>query len=316
MTKVKILQLGSLSDSLNARLNELYDITRHWQNTDPTGWLASKHTEFEGIVTSARFGCTSAMMDALPNLKVICSFGVGYESLDIDHAQALSIPVSNTPDVLNDCVADLAMGLMIGVSRRLAQSDTFVRAGHWSKGAFPLARSVHHKRLGIVGLGRVGNAIARRAAGFDMEIAYFNRKAVTGSPYPYFSSVTALAEWADFLVLSCVGGPSTLKLIGRDQLAALGPQGVLINVSRGTVVDEEALIDALSTGTLGGAGLDVYVNEPDVPDALKALPNTLLLPHVGSATAETRRAMEALVLENLTSFLSHGRLVTPILRKE
>jgi lactate dehydrogenase-like 2-hydroxyacid dehydrogenase len=209
----------------------------------------------------------------------------------VEYAHAHGIPISNTPDVLNDCVADLALGLMIGVSRRLTESDSFVRAGNWSKGAFPLARSVHHKRLGIVGLGRVGNAIARRAAGFDMEIAYYNRKPVAGSPYRYFPTVTALAEWADFLVLSCVGGPSTFKLIGREQLAALGAQGILINVSRGTVVDEAALIEALSTGTLGGAGLDVYVNEPDVPDALKALPNTILLPHVGSATAETRRAM-------------------------
>jgi hydroxypyruvate reductase len=314
MSKMKVLQIGLQSDRFNHRLETEYDVSKLWLEADQSSWLARYGTGIEAIATSAQFGCRSDMIKALPDLKVICSFGVGYESIDVDTAHRRSIPVSNTPDVLNDCVADLAFSLVLDVSRRVAEADRFVRAGDWSSKAFPLGRSVHHKKLGIIGLGRVGKAVARRARGFEMEIGYHNRRPNASVDYHYVASVLELAQWADFLVLTCVGGPSTNGLVSRAALEALGPQGVLINVSRGSVVDEDALVQALVDGKLGGAGLDVFRNEPAVPETLKTLPNVVLLPHLGSATGETRRAMEDLVFDNLHSFQKHGKLLTPITR--
>lgn len=314
MSKIKVLQIGPQSERFNSQLAAEYDVSQLWREADQPGWLARHGAGIEAIATSARFGCRAETMQALPDLQVICSLGVGYDTIDVNYAQQRSIPVSNTPDVLNDCVADLAFGLVLNVSRRMAEADRFVRAGEWSKAAFPLGRSVHHKRLGIVGLGRVGKAVARRASGFDMEVAYHNRKQDDAVSYRYAASVAELAQWADFLVLTCVGGPSTDGLVSHAELEALGPNGVLVNVARGSVVDEAALVQALVDGKIGGAGLDVFRHEPAVPVALKDLPNVVLMPHVGSATAETRRAMEDLVFENLRSFYKNGKLATPITR--
>jgi lactate dehydrogenase-like 2-hydroxyacid dehydrogenase len=307
-----VLQIGPLTERFNQALASRYRVTPLWQQADPQAFLREQGGRFELLATSARFGCSAAQLACLPKLKAICSFGVGHDVLAVEAARARGIAVSNTPDVLNDCVADLAMGLIIDTARRMSESDRFLRAGHWVDGAFPLGRKVSGKRLGIVGLGRIGEAVVRRASGFAMAVRYHNRRPVTGSPHAYEASLIELARWADFLVLTCPGGAATHHLIDRAVLEALGPEGILINVARGSVVDEAALIEALQSGALGGAGLDVYAAEPEVPAALRELNNVVLLPHIGSASEETRLQMEQLVLANLQAFVDQGELLTPL----
>lgn len=310
--KPSILQHGRLMASLEAALAEHFDVHPLWRESDPKAFLAAHGREFTGLATSARFGADRALMEALPRLAVIANFGVGVDTIDLDAARARGVAVSNTPDVLTDCVADLAFGLLIDVARRLSAADRFVRRGGWLKGQFPLATRVSGKRLGIVGLGRIGSAIARRAAGFDMPVRYHNRRPVEGSSHGYEASLPALAEWADFLVVACSGGAATRHLVSRQVIDALGPEGFLINVSRGSVVDEAALVAALQAGRIAGAALDVFEDEPNVPPALLALDSVVLLPHIASATTETRQAMADCVLANLRSWFEHGRLLTPV----
>ncbi|WP_313084639.1 2-hydroxyacid dehydrogenase [Pseudomonas sp.] len=306
-----ILQIGPLTERFNRGLAAEHEVLRYWDAGDDA--LVEREAErIEIVVTSARFGCRAALIDRLPELRAIISFGVGYDAIDVAAARARGIPVSNTPDVLNDCVADLAFGLVIDCARQLSRADRFVRAGQWPAGGLPLARRVSGKKLGIVGLGRIGEAVARRSSGFDMEVRYHNRRPVEGSPYGYAASLVDLARWSDFLVLTCPGGPGTHHLIDRPVLDALGEKGTLINVSRGSVVDEAALVDALCEGRLGGAGLDVYAREPEVPQPLFDLPNVVLLPHIGSATEETRLAMEELLFANLRAFLTRGEVLTAV----
>jgi hydroxypyruvate reductase len=241
-------------------------------------------------------------------LKVISSFGVGYETIDIAEARRRQIPVGYTPDVLNDCVADTAMGLVIDVARGFSASDRYAREKKWLKAPYPLTTRVSGKRLGIVGLGRIGQVIARRASGFDMDIRYHNRKPNPALPYTYEVTLAALANWCDFLVVASAGGAETKHLISRDILKALGPRGFLINISRGSVIDEVALIEALEQNLIAGAGLDVYDDEPNIPERLLALNNAVLLPHLASATHETRQAMADLVMDNLRTFFSTGQV--------
>jgi len=306
-----ILQIGPLSAAFNQQLADTYLVTPLWSQPDPVAFLAAEGGRFDAVVTSSRFGLSGSQLGLLPALKTVCSFGVGYDAIDVAAARQRGVAVSNTPDVLTDCVADLAFGLVIDVARRLSEADRFVRAGLWEQGGFPLGHRVSGKRLGIVGLGRIGQAIARRAAGFDMQIAYHNRKPADAD-YRFEASLTALADWADFLVLSCPGGAATHHLVSAEVLAALGPQGVLVNVARGSVVDEDALVSALLGGRLGGAGLDVFAAEPQVPEALKTLANVVLLPHIASATVDTRQQMEALVFANLAAYANGRPLVTPV----
>ena len=307
-----ILQIGPLSDRFDRTLAAEYEVTPLWRQADPLGFLREEGARFELVATGARHGCTAEQLALLPNLRAICSFGVGYDSIALDVARARGIPVSTTPDVLNDCVADLAMGLIIDSARRLAEADRFVRAGRWSTSPFPLGRRVSGKRLGIFGLGRIGEAVARRAAGFAMPVRYHNRRPVAGSAHVHEPDLLALARWADFLVLTCPGGAATRHLIGREVLEALGSKGILINVARGSVVDEQALIAALQQDVIAGAGLDVYQHEPEVPPALRELDNLVALPHLGSATVETRQDMEDLLLANLRTFVERGELMTPL----
>jgi lactate dehydrogenase-like 2-hydroxyacid dehydrogenase len=307
-----VLQIGPLTERFNRELADRYAVTPLWQQADPLAFLREQGDQFELLATSARFGCTVEQLAHLPNLKAICSFGVGYDAIAVDAARDRGIPISTTPDVLNECVADLAMGLIIDTARRMAEADRFVRAGSWPNAAFPLGRKVSGKRLGIVGLGRIGEAVVQRASGFEMPMRYHNRKPIPGCAHTYEASLIELARWADFLVLTCPGGAATQHLVGREVLEALGPQGILINVARGSVVDEAALIAVLQSGALGGAGLDVYAAEPEVPAALRELDNVLLLPHIGSASEETRLQMELLVLANLQAFIDKGELLTPL----
>ncbi|MFZ2736908.1 MAG: 2-hydroxyacid dehydrogenase [Burkholderiaceae bacterium] len=309
---LRILQNGRLLPSIETTLAQDFDLHPLWQEADPKAYLAAHGHEFVGLVTSARFGADTQLIESLPNLKVISSFGVGYETIDVDAAKKRGIPIGYTPDVLNDCVADLAWGGLIDVARGMTASDRFLRRGDWLKGQFRLTTRVSGKRLGVLGLGRIGRDIAKRGLGFDMEVRYHNRKPVTDTSYAYVANAIELARWADFLVVATAGGPQTRHLVSAEVLDALGPQGYLINISRGSVIDEQALSTALAQHRIAGAALDVYEKEPVVPEALLALDNVVLLPHISSATHETRQAMGDLTVANLKSFFESGTLLTPI----
>ena len=315
VSKPKILQIGSLGGSPGADqyLREHYDVIALWQSDDRDQALRQA-SDVEVVVTSAMHGCKADVIDALPNLKFICNWGVGYDAIDLEAANKRGVAIANTPDVLNDCVADEAWGLLIACARHIPLGDRFVRDNRWENhdGNIPLGTRVSGKKLGIVGLGRIGMAIAKRGEGFDMQIAYHNRSARTDVSYTYMDKLTDLAHWADFLVVATVGGAGTQKLISRDVLAALGPTSYIINIARGPVIDETAMVELLQNGQLGGAGLDVFENEPAVPHELKRLDNVVLMPHVGSATTETRQAMFDLVIANLQAFFEGKALLTPV----
>ncbi|WP_017758581.1 2-hydroxyacid dehydrogenase [Pseudacidovorax intermedius] len=311
-TRPCILQNGPLLPQLEQALAATYRLTLLQAQPDPAAFLAVEGAQFDGIACTARIGAPRALIDALPSLRVISNFGVGFETIDVERARERGIAVGYTPDVLNDCVADTAFGLVMDVARGFSAADRFTRRGDWLRGQFPLSRRVSGKRLGIVGLGRIGRVIARRAGGFDMEVRYHNRRPADDVPYGYEPTLEGLARWADFLVVASAGGPATRGLISAAVLDALGPQGFLVNVSRGTVVDQAALVQALQQGRIAGAGLDVFEQEPQVPEALFAMDNVVLLPHVASNTHETRQAMADLVMDNLASYFATGRVRVPV----
>lgn len=312
----RVLQVGPLKPSLTDTLLTGYQAQiLPEEPAEQADYLQRHGADVVAVVTSGRSGVDAALMSALPNLGAVMNFGVGYDTTDVDAAAARGIGVSNTPDVLTDCVADTAVGLMIDVMRRLSAADRYVRAGQWAAGgSFPLTRQVSNKRVGILGLGRIGSAIAKRLSAFGCVISYHNRSEKPDSPYTYVESPVELARGADVLIVAATGGSGTRQLVDADVLAALGPAGYLINIARGSVVDEPALIAALEAGRLAGAGLDVFTDEPTVPEALLGLDTVVLLPHVGSGTVETRAAMERLTLANLDEFLGNGRLVTPVVQ--
>lgn len=312
--KHRILQAGRLLPSLEARLATEFDTHLLAAEPDPQAFLATHGAGFEGLVTSAGVGLSAATMDLMPKLRVVSSFGVGLDRLDLAAARARGIAVGYTPEVLNDCVADLAVALLLDVARRISEADRFVRRGAWTTpgvASFPLARKVSGAKLGIVGLGRIGQTIARRAGGFDMDIRYHSRRPVHGVPWRHEPVLTELARWCDFLVVITAGGAGTRHLIDAAVLDALGPRGFLVNVARGSVIDEAALVRALVDRRIAGAGLDVFEDEPNVPPALFALDNVVLLPHIASGTEETRQAMAERVFDNLQGFFRDGCMVSP-----
>lgn len=308
----EILMVGPHLAPIIDRLEPAIRVHKYWEAEDPTALLRAVGPRVRALATDAFTGATAELMRALPNVKLVANFGVGYEKVDTNYARQRGITVTNTPDVLNDDVADLGMALMLAVFRRVPQADRFIRSGQWPRQSFPLARKLTGKRLGIFGLGRIGKAVARRAQGFDMQIAYHGRHPQPDQPFRYFDGLAELAEWADVLILLVPDTPATRGIVDRRILAALGPDGVLINVARGTIVDEPALVEALSDKVLGGAGLDVFAHEPEVPDTLLGLENVVLLPHLGSATVDTRLAMADLVVRNLQAFFRGEPLLTPV----
>lgn len=306
----RLLQIGPLSAALEAELQQRYQVHPLWKEPDRGAFLARTAGSFDGAVTMSRHGCTADIFESLGKGVVAC-FGVGFEGLDLRAAARHGVQVSTTPDVLNDCVADCAFGLILASARGLVAADRHVQQGRWPAGPFPLATRVSGKRLGIVGLGRIGAAIARRGAGFDMPVRYHGRKPRPEAPYDYEPDLTELARWADFLVVACRGGAETHHLISAPVLRALGPQGFLINIARGSVVDEQALADAIAQQHIAGAGLDVYEHEPHVPAGLLGRDNVVVLPHIAATTRETRAAMEQLVLDNLQAYFTTGKVLTP-----
>ncbi len=262
-------------------------------------------------VATASWDC-NPLIYGMQSLQLIAAFGVGVDGIDFGATGKLGCKVSNTPDVLNDAVADLAMALVLATSRNLVNADRFVRNGQWADGPFPFGSSLDGKTLGIIGLGRIGEAIAERAKPFRLQVAYHNRQPKPELPYPYHDSIEALAAASDILLCMLPGGQATNNLVDAEVFQQLGSEGIFINVGRGNSVDEDALCSALRDGTIKAAGLDVYRNEPQVPDCLQQLDNVVLLPHIGSATVETRRAMGRLVLDNLAAFFAGKPLVTEV----
>lgn len=256
---------------------------------------------------------SGAQMDLFPNLALIANCGVGYDSIDVAAAQARGITITNTPDVLNDDVADLAVAMMLGFSRQIVKADAWVRQGTWAAGReLPLNRKLSGATVGIAGMGRIGRAIADRLAAFGMDIHYTARTPKDTPDWVYHADVVALAEAVEWLVVAVVGGPETRGYLSKEAIAALGPRGVVVNIARGTCVDEEALIAALEAGEIAGAALDVFYNEPHVDTRLIALGNVLLQPHQASSTVETRRAMSELQCANLAAFFAGEPLITPV----
>ncbi|MDT0402145.1 2-hydroxyacid dehydrogenase [Streptomyces edwardsiae] len=311
-TTPTVLQVSPLLPDLERALAERHRTVRLHELPDPERFLRERGGDVVAAVTSARFGVGDELMDALPRLGAIVHFGVGYETTDVTRARARGIDVSNTPDVLTDCVADLAVGALIDVMRRLSAADRFVRAGEWSTAAFPLATRVSGKRVGVLGLGRIGRAVARRLEGFGVEVSYCSRTPVPGVAYRRLPTVRELAGACDALVVTVAGGAGTEGLVDAAVLDALGPRGHLVNVARGSVVDESALVTAVKEGRIAGAALDVFADEPNVPSALLDSDRVVLLPHIASATRETRAAMGDLALRNVERFLTEGVLLTPV----
>ena len=275
-------------------------------------FLAAEGGPFVAIATDGHWGVPDDVAAALPNLKVVASYGVGYDAIDADAMAARGVLVSHTPDVLNDEVADTAMMLWLAVSRGLLPAERWARSGRWeTEGAYPLTHTVRGRTVGIVGMGRIGQTIARLVGAFDATVLYHARSRKELS-YDYYPDLVEMARASDVLIVITPGGVETRHLVDGPVIEALGSEGILINVSRGSVVDEAALVKALQEGKLGGAGLDVFEAEPKIPDALKSMENVVLLPHVGSATVETRRAMGDLVCDNLDRWLAEGRVVTPV----
>jgi lactate dehydrogenase-like 2-hydroxyacid dehydrogenase len=293
---VDILQTHKLLATCEAALAAKYTVHKLHEATDRDALLAAVAGKVRGI---AGGNVGPELMDRLPKLEIIANFGVGYDSIDTRAARDRNIRVTNTPNVLNDAVAEIAIGLMIALARRIPQADQFVRQGNWPNGNFPLLSELNGKTLGILGLGRIGKEIAVRAQAMKMRVVYHGRHKQADEPFVFYDNLTDMARDADWLLIIAPGGKGTEKIVSREVLTALGPQGYLVNMARGTLVDEAAMVEMLASKQLGGAALDVFEKEPQVPEALFALDNVVLSPHQGSATNQTRNKMGALVVATL-----------------
>lgn len=308
----QLLQIGKITDRMRESVAADWMVTELDAQADRSAFLDERGPDFLGILTMK--GVAEDVAIACPNLKVVSSFGVGYDNVDAAGLSERGVLVAHTPDVLNGEVADTTLMLWMAVSRRLIESERWARSGEWErKGAFPLTRSIRGRTVGIVGLGRIGQTIAELAVGtFGATVLYHARSEKPDLPYTFYGDLVEMAQASEVLIVITPGGPETEHLIDRKVMDALGPEGILINVARGSVVDEAALVEALRAGTLGAAGLDVFEEEPKIADGLKEMDQVVLLPHVGSATVETRQAMGDLVCENLAMFIREGRVKTPV----
>jgi hydroxypyruvate reductase len=311
MNNVDILVTAPLPPFLYEPLKRDYRTHDHNQALDKAALLAAQGGGVRGLVQGGGTVTPASLLDALPKLEIISVFGVGYDGVPIDYCRTRGIRVTNTPDVLTDDVADVAVGLIMMTGRGFVRLNRFVHAGEWEKKGPPLTTKLSGKRVGIVGLGRIGKAIAERVTAMGMVVSYTGRRAQQ-VPYTFVPDLRALAAQSDFLVVACPGGPATRNLVDADVLAALGSKGTLVNIARGSIVDEPALVAALENGTIKGAGLDVFADEPHIPAPLLAMDHVVLLPHVGSATNETRKAMGDLCKANLDAWFGEHRTLTLI----
>jgi len=312
MSRPTVLMPTPMSDVVLEGCAARFDLIRLWEAGDADTALAARGQDVLAVATGGQRPLDAALMDLLPDLQIIASFGVGYDSVDVEAADQRGVVVTNTPGVLDDEVADTAMGLLLMSVRELGRAERYLRADRWPSGPYPLTpTTVAGRRLGVLGLGRIGEAIARRAEAFGMTIAYHNRHE-KDVPYRYYRSLVEMADDVDTLVVVTPGGAATHHLVDAEVLRALGGDGVLVSVGRGSVVDQAALVEALRGGVILGAGLDVYEDEPHVPPELLELQNAVLLPHVGSASVPTRRAMGQLLVDNLVTWFETGRALTPV----
>jgi lactate dehydrogenase-like 2-hydroxyacid dehydrogenase len=309
--KPEVLLMGPMYGPTMEALEAAFAVHHVSKAADRDAFIASLADRVTAAASTAFRGMDAATMAMLPKLKIVSHFGVGVDSVDVAAASARGIKVTNTPDVLTDDVADLTIALLLAAVRRVPQGDRYVRDGKWADKVFPLTGTIQGKTLGIVGLGRIGRAIAKRAEAFNLKLAYQGPHRKADVSWPYHANAVSLARECDFLVAACPGGEPTRGLVSRAVLEALGPEGVFVNISRGSVVDERAMIELLREGKLGGAGLDVYDHEPRIDPAFFTLENVVLQPHVGSATHPTRRAMGQLVVDNLAAFFAGKPLLTP-----
>lgn len=311
--RIDILMVGPQVPAYADALEGSFTVHKLWLASDRQAFLAEHGSSIRGIATNAPVGADRALIAALPRLEIISSLGVGLDAIDLAAARERQVIVTNTPGVLDDCVADAGMMLLLAVARRLGEAERFVRAGRWTAGKFPLATSLKGKTCGVLGMGNIGRAFAERAAAFGMCIAYSTPSPKPELPYAYCATAQELALQSDFLVLALPGGAQTHHVVDASILDALGPQGFLINIARGSVVDEAALIAALQAHRIAGAGLDVFADEPRVPEALLAMENVVLTPHLASATHETRQAMSDLAFANLQAHFSGKPVLTRVI---
>jgi len=308
-----ILIMSPMLPSVEEALSERFTVHKLYEAEDRDAFLTSIGGRIRGVATNGHTGCPPHIMTKLPNLEIISSFGVGYDAIDAEDCRSRGITVTNTPDVLTDAMAEITMGLMIALCRRIPQADAFVRTGRWEReGNYPLTGELTGRTLAILGLGRIGKEVARRAQAFKMQVVYHGRTRQAHEPYPYYRDLVQMARDTDWLVSIVPGGAATRHLINREVLDALGPDGMLVNVGRGATVDEPELIRALREGRLGGAALDVFEDEPRVPQAFHGMDNVVLSPHQGSATHKTRWAMGDLMVRNLKAHFDGLPTLTPV----
>ena len=319
MTKRNILMAVQLTPLIMKALDRQFTVHKYWMAKDKKALIESVAEKITAIATAVPIlaqdqACPvdAAFMQQFPNLEIVANLGVGYDNIDTQWAADHNVAVTNTPDVLTEETADTAFGLLLNTVREFSAAERYLRDGKWLQQPYRLTASLQGRTLGILGLGRIGKAIARRAEGFGLKIVYHSRSKAAGVDYSYEPDILALAKACDRLMIVVPGGPQTRNMINKEVLTALGPDGILINIARGTIVDEPALIEALTNRTIHAAGLDVFANEPKVPDTLMALDNATLLPHVGSASIVTRDAMSQLVVDNLVAWDQGKPLLTPV----
>ena len=306
-----LVMIGPMQPSVMDSLEKKFEIHRYWEAGNKVEFLTQNPaTRF--LATNGHDGCSAEIMDALPNLEIISCYGVGTDAIDLQAAKDRGIRVTNTPEVLSDAVAELALGMMLGLCRRIVDADQFIRDGKWTSGGYPLTGELTGSTIGILGLGRIGKEIARRAQAFKMQVVYHGRTEQRFEPFPYYANLEDMARDVDWLVAVVPGGASTTKLVDRNVLKALGPKGAVVNLGRGSLIDEAAMIELLKSGELGGAALDVFEEEPKMSEELWSMPNVVLSPHQGSATEKTRWAMGDLVVRNLLAHQNGMPTITPV----
>ncbi|SFZ86191.1 Lactate dehydrogenase [Devosia enhydra] len=307
---IEILQTQPMIDTTQQALGKSFVVHRYFEAADKAAMIAEIGPRIRGIACQGPV--SGELINALPNLEIIACFGVGYDAVDVAAAKARKVRVTNTPDVLNDAVAELTLGMMIALARHIPQADRFVRDGRWEKEKYPLFSELTGKTVGILGLGRIGKEIATRCQAMKMRVVYHGRREQPNLPFPYYADLEAMARDCDWLVVIAPGGQDTKGIVSRKVLEALGPEGRIVNMARGSLIDEVAMVEMLQSGALGGAALDVFVDEPKVPQALFGLENVVLSPHQGSATRQTREQMGQLVVGNLLAHFERGLALTPV----
>jgi len=309
---IELLQVANLPPLLMDRIKR--DYTVHDVSTAPDKVAASAEVapRIRGVLAGGMAGPDKALIDALPNLEIVASMSVGFDATDVVAAQAKGVVVTHTPEVLTGDVADLAMTFILMAPRRIGEAERYLRQGKWPQGRFDLGRTVKGMRLGILGLGRIGKAVARRAEVFGINIAYHDIKPMGDLPYRAYPTLLDLAEASEILLVACEGGAANRGIVNAEVLKALGPEGFLVNTARGPIVDQPALVEALKSGQIKGAALDVFDGEPQVPEELMEMENVVLTPHIASSTNETRRAMADLVIDNLAAHFAGKPVLTPV----